>query len=861
MKRAAGDEAIPVVPPGSMEWPLEKSHSSPGRLGARALLNWGPTSPKEAVALEGVTGTMGVGTWACGCGNDPRCARRQLSSDVRSLLSRHQNEMQWCLDRWSAKQEAFINSSVGDKVGPKFLSPSVVAAQTRPFPIPGNGNEGVPLPREANPGFPGGLQVSPVLKVVYGDDASDDFEEVDMDLVAAAASEEDSFLLTTPSRRRSRRKNRPVSAASAASPTSEAPPEAQEEASSSHCAPSGPASAGRGGGGARAPPGLRMTAETVDESSVWITDLKTPDSFKLHSRLDHMQTLEDTGESRERSLGYSSHDSQQDTMSSFSQRRAAGLGGLVTDSPSPRPIITGKGTPQSRRLPTAWDATGKGGGPATNRSEHQPPITQNFCGSPPEKEAAGTFDRWAKTVASGKKRNTWDDLKPLSSRKAQGLSTTPQAQARVERFVKTPKYECASAAVILLNAFFIVLMTDHRASAVAENRRDAGQSSEELLLEAIGDLFCLFFMADLSLRLYGERARFFRSRERAWNILDLFIVTVAVLESISHRLPASFYDRTSFQAFLGKFSMLRIVRLLRVIRFTRAIRVCRFFKELRVMVYSLAGAMKSLAWAIVLMLIILLIFGVFFTDGVTSFALTAKKEPLRALPADAEEMARYFGSIPHTTVSLYMAMSGGVDWGEIYETLSPLPFEYKFTFLIFITFSVMALLNIVTAVFVESAMQRSQTDRELIVQMEQETKLQFVDTMQRVFEELDQNGSGTLTLDEFEMQIQDENILSYLSSLDLEIDQVRTLLTLLDRDQNGEVDIEEFITGCLRLKGGAKSLDMAILQYQIEWMMHNVEDMKKCIEERVGKINDRDYLLGSDLSKPSGVAEPERMVF
>jgi hypothetical protein len=179
-----------------------------------------------------------------------------------------------------------------------------------------------------------------------------------------------------------------------------------------------------------------------------------------------------------------------------------------------------------------------------------------------------------------------------------------------------------------------------------------------------------------------------------------------------------------------------------------------------------------------------------------------------------------------------MAMSGGVDWADIWEALSPLPSEYKFGFLLFVTFATLALLNIVTAVFVESAMQRSQCDRELLVQQEMEQKVEYVETLQRVFEELDNDGSGTLTLDEFERQIQDENILTYLRALDLDIDQVRILLPLLDVDQNGEVDIEEFITGCLRLKGGAKSLDMAILHYQIEWILHKLGTLDRLVVER-----------------------------
>merc|ERR1719158_894452 len=90
--------------------------------------------------------------------------------------------------------------------------------------------------------------------------------------------------------------------------------------------------------------------------------------------------------------------------------------------------------------------------------------------------------------------------------------------------------------------------------------------------------------------------------------------------------------------------------------------------------------------------------------------------------------------------------------------------------------------------------------------------------MEQVFEELDTNDSGALSLGEFEKHIEDEK----LAAFDLDVSQVRTLFTLLDVDRTGEVDLDEFVSGCLRLKGGAKSLDMAILKYQVEWILHNI---------------------------------------
>jgi hypothetical protein len=235
------------------------------------------------------------------------------------------------------------------------------------------------------------------------------------------------------------------------------------------------------------------------------------------------------------------------------------------------------------------------------------------------------------------------------------------------------------------------------------------------------------------------------------------------------------------------------------------------------MVFSLTGTLKSLAWAIVLLFIILLVFGVFFTDGAVTHLI---QNPTLSSDSRAD-LSEHFGTLWRAGISLFMSMSGGEDWGNILAVLKPLPYEYQLTFLGFVTFAILALLNVITAVFVEAAMQVSQNDKELVVLEEMKNKDEFMAIMQQVFEELDTNDSGALSLQEFEKHIEDEKLTAFLKSFDLDVSQVRTLFTLLDVDRTGEVDLDEFVSGCMRLKGGAKSLDMAILKYQVEWIMHN----------------------------------------
>eukprot|EP00972_Heterocapsa_arctica_P039339 5794190-Heterocapsa_arctica.AAC.1 len=67
-------------------------------------------------------------------------------------------------------------------------------------------------------------------------------------------------------------------------------------------------------------------------------------------------------------------------------------------------------------------------------------------------------------------------------------------------------------------------------------------------------------------------------------------------------------------------------------------------------------------------------------------------------------------------------------------------------------------MNIVTAVFVESMMLRSQNDREFIVQREMTQKQVFVDTMKTVFQELDKDDTGTIELFEMSESMKDPKI-------------------------------------------------------------------------------------------------------
>merc|ERR1712014_40692 len=103
-------------------------------------------------------------------------------------------------------------------------------------------------------------------------------------------------------------------------------------------------------------------------------------------------------------------------------------------------------------------------------------------------------------------------------------------------------------------------------------------------------------------------------------------------------------------------------------------------------------------------------------------------------------------------------------------------------------------------------------DRDFIVQEQMLEKERDAASMYNLFHEIDTSNSGYITMEEFEAHVNDARMAAYFHSMKLDVTEARVLFQLFDYDQSGSIDIEEFILGCDKLKGEAKSMDMAILQ-------------------------------------------------
>ncbi|CAK0846279.1 unnamed protein product [Prorocentrum cordatum] len=282
-----------------------------------------------------------------------------------------------------------------------------------------------------------------------------------------------------------------------------------------------------------------------------------------------------------------------------------------------------------------------------------------------------------------------------------------------------------------------------------------------------------------------------------WNILDVGVVLGALADVVMEQVDTE-------GDILRQTSVLRLIRLLRVVRVLRILRSFVYLRDMRIMVSMLCSALVPLAWIICIIGLLCMTVAIFFTDGASGFL---RERGAIGAPIEDERLRHYYGDLFRSICTLYMSITGGVDWEDVVIPLERVSVLYVMCFYVFIAFSTFAMLNVVTwwRIFIDSTIQRSKNDREFIIHNELEGKREFVRTMDALFAELDYDQRGEISVDDLQKHLKVPKVDAYFRTMDLDIGQVKKFFTLLDdSDKSGTISREEFIVGCSRLRGDAK---------------------------------------------------------
>lgn len=318
--------------------------------------------------------------------------------------------------------------------------------------------------------------------------------------------------------------------------------------------------------------------------------------------------------------------------------------------------------------------------------------------------------------------------------------------------------------------------------------------------------------------LFGFR-HFFCGNEQWWNIFDFGVVMLSVLE-----LVIEFFVSTITQEMnSSNLRVMRFVRLARTLRGVRVIRLLRYIGSLRTIVFSIVSTLGSLFWTLVLLLMLFYCFSVIITQSVADYC--RGEEHFRNVPCPAE-LSQHWSSISESMLTLFLAISGGLSWGEALNPLRAVGITAFGAVILYIVIAEFAVMNVILGVFCNTAIESAGADREIAIMKQMKKQEGQMKTLKEIFNEIDLDCSSEINLQELKEALKSSKLRSFMTSIGISTDDVWTLFMTVDTDGSGEISLDEFVHGCMQLQGPAKGLQVARMSYENTVMRGEIKKIR-----------------------------------
>jgi len=239
-------------------------------------------------------------------------------------------------------------------------------------------------------------------------------------------------------------------------------------------------------------------------------------------------------------------------------------------------------------------------------------------------------------------------------------------------------------------------------------------------------------------------------------------------------------------------------------------RALRLISELKTIVSSIAGSLKPLFWTAVLLFMVVYVLGVYTTQVVLNKRISLRNS---GLPVPAE-LTLYWGTLVPSIFSLFESITGGVDWDDVCRRplIDHIYPEMGLLFAIYISFTVLAMLNVVTGVFIEAVMKNAAAENQ------ERTR----NGLRRLFPVIGLHEGESISWSEFETHLDRKEMKEFFRTIDVDISNAQNLFEVLDTDRSGSLDTEELLDGCLKIWQPCQSLDMTMLRHDMNVFVQSI---------------------------------------
>mmetsp|Transcript_15113 Transcript_15113/g.33331 ORF Transcript_15113/g.33331 Transcript_15113/m.33331 type:complete len:652 (+) Transcript_15113:40-1995(+) len=314
----------------------------------------------------------------------------------------------------------------------------------------------------------------------------------------------------------------------------------------------------------------------------------------------------------------------------------------------------------------------------------------------------------------------------------------------------------------------------------------------------------VWFTLELVLRLvYAGCSSFFCDPEDwNWNLFDFVIVSIGVMDAWVMPVVMASLSMKKSKGLTSLITLLRTARLLRVLRVARLFKV---FRQLNLLIGGVIEASQAVVWITLLSGILV------YVNAVVTTKLIGAREP------------GYFDNMANSFWTLFNVMcQAGLPSGM---TIHDQYFSWKLYFGFFIIGSSWTMVNLVTAVLSEhmvsatSSKNMDEQRAEKAAEFEKD-RAAFIRLVSDVFKELDTKQQGVIDFADFEMLLEKPSTIEKMARLAgfgvaINKEEIEAFFHILDRDGTGCVSRNEFISGCIRLRGSAEAKHLFMVQWEL----------------------------------------------
>merc|ERR1719506_1634304 len=256
--------------------------------------------------------------------------------------------------------------------------------------------------------------------------------------------------------------------------------------------------------------------------------------------------------------------------------------------------------------------------------------------------------------------------------------------------------------------------------------------------------------------------------------------------------------------------------------------------------------MKAIVWATVLLFVVLMIWSVVFVELVNPLVLDMLKEEQEGQAdyfSDCERCGRAFSSTMQAMLTFTQQIVAGDEWGAVsIPIIEKHPWTVIFFSAVLVTVD-LGLMNLILSVIVDKAQQAHNDDLKFQVQEKEEEFQRLKKQLLRICAQLDDDHSGSLTLDELLTGF--DTISEFhvaLSSMDVQREDISSLFNILDDDGGGSVEYDEFVDQLHKMKTQDSHVVLVFIRghvKEIKTMMSSQAARLTTLEERLEAHEER----------------------